>query len=91
MDVFHSPIGSIYYQRDYFQYNKLERNATTHLGKRSKLFTAFSPFGAADIGAWALSWSILAFSIMAFATSRRWTFPVAVFGIFAVKYTFKTY
>jgi hypothetical protein len=33
--------------------------------------------------------ALFSLSIIALATRRRWTLPVAVFGIFAVKYTLK--
>jgi len=72
---------------DYFQYKRLETRVTIHLGKRSELCKLSSFPGAAEINSLAF-WSLPEISFIALATNRRWTFPVAVLGMFSVKYTF---
>jgi hypothetical protein len=75
------------YSGDYFQYKRLETRVIIHLGKRSELCKLSSSPGAAEINLLAF-WSLPKISFIALATNRRWTFPVAVLGMFSVKYTF---
>lgn len=66
-------------------------NITNTVGRLFSLSWDFCPFSDPEEESQETLASeyFFSFSIIAFATSRRWILPVAVLGIVAVKYTFK--